>query len=549
MLLKRASLGLLLAVFAVVLVACQSEAETESASDTLTDPTDSAVQYPCTPTQNAPYDLDTPYLGIHGDPGNSDVIPCDSAPSFEEAWHVLKGHAIPQPNTFSPDASTTYVTAFPTEAEPCTLYALNAETGETQWCKELHLSVAGSSVEVDEDGILYVAVESAIVSYTAAGEERWKTVLDGADGSSRDHWTNGVHFTQTGHVATVTIVGKVLLLDRATGEVAAEMDLPTEYGFVSPEPSVTNGLDLVSFFPESSVADLETAFGSRESANTTLGNFLGLSGNFTDNTIGISNRDELYIQGGGPTVEDGSIIQLKVVEGEGGMTLEKGWYVLAAGGSAASPSISRNGKYMVLSDGAASGSALSTSPTPAHVALVDLEACNANTDGAPEREICAVVRQIELERGSASGAPPIADDGTVYYWESGLDFASYYDNADLFSFGPEQEKRAVTLPDGKDWTSVMTVTNNHLIGTISKYTESDQMLVTRVLPATIEHSLALMDRATMELLWETPVTDDSTSTVTIDRDGALYVTLFGLLNIIATEERPTLGLVKFVPAP
>ena len=64
-----------------------------------------------------------------------------------EVWHVLKGHAIPQPNTFSPDNTTTYVTAFPNAEDPCTLFALNAATGEILWCKELHRSIAGGSVE------------------------------------------------------------------------------------------------------------------------------------------------------------------------------------------------------------------------------------------------------------------------------------------------------------------------------------------------------------------------------------------------------------------
>ena len=181
--------------------------------------------------------------------------------------------------------------------------------------------------------------------------------------------------------------------------------------------------------------------------------------------------------------------------------------------------------------------------------LVDVEACNTKTDSDPLRERCGAIKKVELERGAMSGAPPIADDGTVYYWESGLDFVNFYDNADLFSFGPEQDKRVVALDDRRDWTSVMTVSNNHLIGTISKYTESEFTLMVNTLPATIEHRLALFDRSTFELVWSAEVTDDSTSTITIDKTGSLYVTLFGLLNIIATEERPTLGLVKFTPTP
>ena len=71
--------------------------------------------------------------------------------------------------------------------------------------------------------------------------------------------------------------------------------------------------------------------------------------------------------------------------------------------------------------------------------------------------------------------------------------------------------------------------------------------MTNVLPATTDNYLSLYDRETFDLVWEAPLTDDSTSTITIDKAGSLYVTLFGLLNIIATQERPTLGLVKFRP--
>ena len=147
-----------------------------------------------------------------------------------------------------------------------------------------------------------------------------------------------------------------------------------------------------------------------------------------------------------------------------------------------------------------------------------------------------------------AGAPPIADDGTVYYWESGLAFAQYYENSDLFSFSPTQDKRAVRMDQDRDWSSIMTVTQNHLIGSTTAYVESEEMLMTNVLPATTDNYLSLYDRDTFGLVWEAPLTDDSTSTITIDKSGSLYVTLFGLLNIIAIDERPTLGLVKFKPS-
>ena len=198
----------------MVLSACTEGKETESqgeatagqgASDT------TITDFSCTPTQTSPYDATTPYLGIHGDAGNSDVIPCDTANDFEQAWHVLQGHAIAQPNTFSPDGSRTYVTAFPAlGVSDCTLFALDAGTGETLWCKALHRSVVGSSVEVDEEGMLYVGAASAIYSYTPEGDERWKTVLDSGDGESLEQQSFGLHFSQTGHVVTVTITGRLV---------------------------------------------------------------------------------------------------------------------------------------------------------------------------------------------------------------------------------------------------------------------------------------------------------------------------------------------------
>lgn len=501
----------------------------------------------CTPDQRSPYDSTTPYLGIHGDAGNSDIVPCDSADVFEQAWHVLKGHSIAQPNTFSPDGLITYVTAFPNTEDPCSLFALNAETGEIVWCKELARNIAGGSVEVDSKGMLYVAADAKIYSFTPEGDERWVTPLDGGDGLDLGHRPFGLHFANTGHVATVTIPGNVFLLDRETGAVSVSFNVAEQYNFVAPEPALPENIDLLSFFPKSTEDDFVAAFGSKEAANITLGNFLGVSGNFTDNTLAISSRDEIYVQGGGPTAADGSIVQLLLVESDSSITLEKGWYILAEGGSAASPSVSRNGRYMVMSDGASTGTAMSQAEGSAYVILVDLEACNANTDSDPDPNVCGWLKRVELERGSMSGAPPIADDGTVYYWESGLDFANFYENADLFSFGPDQDKVSKQFDGGRDWSSVMTVTNNHIIGSTTSYVESEEMLLANVLPATTENYLSLYNRQTMELVWEAPLTDDSTSTTTIDKSGSLYVTLFGLLNIIATQERPTLGLVKFKP--
>ena len=48
------------------------------------------------------YDSTTPYLGIHGDAGNSDVVNCSSADAFEEAWHVPEGTPLRSPILSAP---------------------------------------------------------------------------------------------------------------------------------------------------------------------------------------------------------------------------------------------------------------------------------------------------------------------------------------------------------------------------------------------------------------------------------------------------------------
>ena len=466
------ALWMTITFFAVVSCNSKTEEPEQSSEPPAENP------FACEVNQNAPYDSTTPYLGIHGDAGNSDIVECDTADNFVEQWHVLKGHAIAQPNTFSPDNQTTYVTAFPNSDDPCTLFAIDVVTGETKWCKPLHRSIAGASVEVDENGNLYVTAQANVYSYLPSGELRWRQPLDGADGEDPEFRSFGLHFTPSGFIATVTLPGVVSLLERETGRILTQFDIAAEYGFVAPEPRLPDSIDLLNFFPESSTNDFITAFGSREAANATLGNFLGVSGSFTDNTVGISKRDEIYIQSGGPTEDDGTIVQLRITSDDAAVELKAGWYILVNGGSAASPSISKNGRFLVLSDGAASSTALSQGESEAYVSLVDLEACNANIDDAPEEALCAPIQSNLLTRGAMAGAPPIADDGTIYYWESGLDFTQHYEKPDLFTLKADGSVVSKQFDDDYDWSSVMTVSNNHLIGTISQFTESSEMLLT-----------------------------------------------------------------------
>jgi outer membrane protein assembly factor BamB len=163
----------------------------------------------CSPSQPAPYAQGIPYLGIHADPGNSDVISCATADRFEESWHGLEGMGLTQPNTFSPDGKTTYATTTNPLPEGCRLHAIDALTGEGIWCKSYPPSIGQSAVEVDSQGNLYFSVEDRIVSLDAEGNDLWEVDFE-ANGAADSPW--GVHFTPAGHIAIVISSGSVYLL-------------------------------------------------------------------------------------------------------------------------------------------------------------------------------------------------------------------------------------------------------------------------------------------------------------------------------------------------
>ena len=75
----------------------------------------------CETEQAFPYPSTSPYVGVHGGPGNNDSVPCDTSAGYERSWHALEGFAIAQPNTFSPDGLTTYVTTSQPNPSDCNL--------------------------------------------------------------------------------------------------------------------------------------------------------------------------------------------------------------------------------------------------------------------------------------------------------------------------------------------------------------------------------------------------------------------------------------------
>jgi len=502
-------------------------------------------EFDCRPSQDAPYADGIPYLGIHADRGNSDVIACETASSFEQSWVALQGYGLTQPNTFSPDGKVTYATTSNPEPEGCRLHALDVDTGDVLWCRSFAPSIALGAVEVDSDGNLYFTAAAELISLDARGTDRWSNSFGDVLGEADAPW--GVHFTPDGHIATVTSSGTVYLVARSDGRILDSLSIPQTWGFVAPA-GLTAELDIGALIPEPVLQDIETVWGptTGETAGIGLDALLG-AGEFCDNTVGIDSKGRIYVIGGGPDEEHGALVQVLVEGSPEAPELRPGWHTPTLGGSATSPSISPGDRYVVIADGSSTESMLNPAAGDPRVKVMDIDACDANSDADPDPAVCAVDYEEPNQRAAMVGAPGILSDGTVYLWEFALGFDADPQQRDVAAFGPDGLLWETALPGDLEWSSVITVTDNHLLGTATRITPSQEQFLTLTFPEQTDDVVLVLDRMNGDLVWQAPIPDDGTATVTVGTDGSLYVGVMGFLSIFATQERPDLGLVRFKP--
>ena len=497
------------------------------------------VSFACTlPVTAAPYPEGSPYVGVHANPQNNDLVPCDSAGNWEFAWHALQGRAIAQPNTFSPDGNTLYVTSSAGSAPPCTIHALDAATGEVDWCLN-EPGALGGSVTVDADGNLFATTAAGVLSLTPDGAERWRRAWTFEDGSPGG--PTGLHLHPLGHVAVATGTGVVALLDRADGSIVAELSVYDDVGLPGVErPGLT--VNLEPLLPAEVSADFVQTFGT---VDQLLAIFAGVGRQWTDNTVGIAPDGTLYAIGTGDSDVRGALVQVRVSTTDAGVQLTPGWVAAFDNSSAASPSVSPDGRFVKITDGNSTNGLLAPDTVEAEALIFDIAACDENRDADTDAQACAPSITVPLLSGPALGASPVLNDGEHYAWE--VQFADLFTTEvpDLIRYDGTTEVWRLNLPDDAVWSSVLTITNQHIIGTMTRLTPSDQTLLTISLPSTASSELVVVERATGEVVTRHPTTDDSTSTVTIGADGALYVTQLGLLSGFAIDTRITGGVMRF----
>ena len=179
--------------------------------------------------------------------------------------------------------------------------------------------------------------------------------------------------------------------------------------------------------------------------------------------------------------------------------------------------------------------------------LADIQACDNNEDADEDPSICAPLYEIPLLTGPTLGTTPLLDDGVHYLYEVQYADLLNTDAADVRAFDGDTLLWETVLPDDLQWTSVITVSQDHLIGTATALSDSGTKILTVELPGAAQSELIILDRHTGDITFRAPVTDDSTSTVTIGPDGALYVTMLTLVHSMSLDTRPVAGIIRFSP--
>jgi outer membrane protein assembly factor BamB len=149
------------------------------------------------------------WSAVHADGGNTDYAPVEGADDVTLAWQRDLGGGINLGATFD-GAGRAYVT---TAAPGCHLYVLDVATGDTVWCSdEVDRFAVASSPLIDRDGNAYLADGEAMHAFDPEGDVLWEAPIVGVPLSAQ--------FSPGGRIVFVTHIGRIYLLDRATGEPA-----------------------------------------------------------------------------------------------------------------------------------------------------------------------------------------------------------------------------------------------------------------------------------------------------------------------------------------
>lgn len=487
----------------------------------------------CMLANPAPYPPSGTYMSNHVGRENSNAIPCAGPRAFEFAWHVLETHASAQPNTFSPAGETVYLTTTPGD-DGCNAFAVDAAGGEVVWKRcDLPFGVLASTIDVDEAGDLFLTAKNTVRALDpASGVDRWVTDLPNTSAAGSSY---GLKFTADGHLVTQVSDGTVYLVSRTDGKILADLSVAAETGFV---PAEATNLPIESA-PDYVLARLRRLVGDAyyDEAIAGLGGLLGASGGFTDNTVCTTARRQVLTVGGGPDPQTGAAVAIDITGAAEAPGLQFRWAMLLAAGSASSVVASSDGARAVLGDG------------NGHIHMIDVLACDANTDADADPTRCAPAWVFEHPGGRLLGTVALDADGTVY----------------AFTNGPDRVEEIYALNDrgasyevkwAKDYgpiaqmTTVLTLTDDAIYGVLSQV-EPELTIGALTLPKSVTNEAVVIDKASGEIVHREATPDSSITELVLSPRGELFLTGLGIFEILTLDETardPLGGLRKYVGA-
>jgi outer membrane protein assembly factor BamB len=142
----------------------------------------------------------------HADAANTNYAPVKGASDLTPAWVHRFGGTVNLGATFAPSGRV-YVTS---GGAGCHLTVLDPVSGAVVWCSDaVDRFAVVSSALIDAQGRAFVADGSAMHAFDAEGHELWRTPIVGVPLSAQ--------FTAEGRLIFVTNIGRVYVLRRETG--------------------------------------------------------------------------------------------------------------------------------------------------------------------------------------------------------------------------------------------------------------------------------------------------------------------------------------------
>jgi outer membrane protein assembly factor BamB len=147
------------------------------------------------------------WRAAHADSRNSDYSPVRGSRQVSLRWQKKFNGTINLGPT-TDNNGRVYIT---TSGAGCHLYVLDAETGNQLWCTDkVNKYAVASSALLDKNNRLYIADDKAMNAFDHTGNLLWQHSIEGFPLSAQ--------FTHTGNILFITHIGKVYVMESATGK-------------------------------------------------------------------------------------------------------------------------------------------------------------------------------------------------------------------------------------------------------------------------------------------------------------------------------------------